>query len=939
MFNPIQSGRHEQEDSIAADGALLEASGLFDAETYRSVAGIEAAIDPVQHYLREGWRAGLDQGPNFEGSFLDPYYRSAGFFDPPAVTYTSLRAAGWPVYSTRAQAESVAAPIRASDLFDAASYQARLRLTAELDPALHYVLVGERLGHPPSDHFEPDYYGERNPDVSAAAICYLAHYVSSGRKEGRRPISVASQLNFPLRGLNPNQETILLVSHQVSRTGAPIIAYNIAMRLRRRYNVVGLLLSGGELVQDFADCCSAVVGPLSYADWHPVEFEHLIRRLLATYDISYALVNSIESRLVLKPLTCALVPTISLVHEFSSQVKPRGEMGRALEWSTHIVFPTKLAATSARAEYPNLDNRETQILPQGLCTLPPRVSRVDELQALGDKIRPAGADDDFVVLCCGTVTFRKGTDLFLACAAAINALAPARPIRFVWIGEGFGSEREKEYSATLSEQITRSRLNGKAIILDEVTDLEPAYALADLFFLSSRLDPMPNVAIEAAFHGLPVICFDEATGFAELLKRGEITCRGVVPYLDVNAAATLIAKLAGDDLALQDLGAATRCLAEMTFDMDRYVRELDKLARDAIGTMQQRSNDFETINADSMFDMNLFLDPSDAVSSREDAIRLFVSRSAALGMNRRPTVNFYYRRPCPGFHPQIYAHENSGRFDSTIINPLAYFIRSGKPDGPWCHQVITPDTERSVNEVNLRTGLHVHFYYPELATDLLRRLYRNHAPCDLLLTTDTRAKANVLYSATTGYARGNVVVRLVPNRGRDIAAFLTGFGDVLARYDVVGHLHGKRSLFAADPAVGETWREFLWQNLLGHLYPMMDIILNRLATNNSIGIVFPEDPHLSDWDFNRDCATGLAERIGIEVPLPPFFDFPIGTMFWTRTEALRPLFDLKLGWEDYPEEPVPIDGTILHAIERLLPFVARRAGYRYATSHISGVTW
>jgi hypothetical protein len=137
-----------------ADGALLEESGLFDAETYRSVAGIDGAIDPVQHYLREGWRAGLDPGSNFEGSFLHPYYRSAGFFDPPAITYISLRAAGWPVYATRAQAESIAAAIRASDLFDAAAYQARLRLTTELDPALHYVLVGERLGHPPSDRFD-----------------------------------------------------------------------------------------------------------------------------------------------------------------------------------------------------------------------------------------------------------------------------------------------------------------------------------------------------------------------------------------------------------------------------------------------------------------------------------------------------------------------------------------------------------------------------------------------------------------------------------------------------------------------------------------------------------------------------------------------------------------------------------------------------------------
>jgi lipopolysaccharide biosynthesis protein len=61
-------------------------------------------------------------------------------------------------------------------------------------------------------------------------------------------------------------------------------------------------------------------------------------------------------------------------------------------------------------------------------------------------------------------------------------------------------------------------------------------------------------------------------------------------------------------------------------------------------------------------------------------------------------------------------------------------------------------------------------------------------------------------------------------------------------------------------------------------------------------------------------------------------------MFWARTKALAPLFDLNLGWNDYPEEPVPYDGTILHAFERLLPFIARHAGYRFATTHIPGVT-
>ena len=73
--------------------------------------------------------------------------------------------------------------------------------------------------------------------------------------------------------------------------------------------------------------------------------------------------------------------------------------------------------------------------------------------------------------------------------------------------------------------------------------------------------------------------------------------------------------------------------------------------------------------------------------------------------------------------------------------------------------------------------------------------------------------------------------------------------------------------------------------------------------------------------------------------MPPFFDFPIGTMFWARSAALKPLFDLKLARDDYPPEPIPYDGTILHAIERLLPFVAQHAGYRVATTHVPGVTW
>ena len=78
----------------------------------------------------------------------------------------------------------------------------------------------------------------------------------------------------------------MLVVHQASRTGAPILAYaNIALA-RRTSNVVAVLLAGGELVPHFEESCSAVIGPLTYADWHPVEAQYLVADLSASYRIS-----------------------------------------------------------------------------------------------------------------------------------------------------------------------------------------------------------------------------------------------------------------------------------------------------------------------------------------------------------------------------------------------------------------------------------------------------------------------------------------------------------------------------------------------------------------------------------------------------------------------------------------------------------------------------
>src|SRR5262245_8020270 len=275
-----------------------------------------------------------------------------------------------------------------------------------------------------------------------------------------------------------------------------------------------------------------------------------------------AIANSVESRIVLRPLAYHLVPVVTLFHEFASYTRPEGAMGQALDWSTQVVFSAELVARAAEREHPALTGRAIHVLPQGRCDVPARRGHsgppARSTEDLARAVRPKEAEDALVVLGCGTVQIRKGVDLFLSCAAAVVASGTGRPVRFVWIGHGYDPRNDVTYSCYLADQIARSGLESIVSILDEVEDLEPAYRQADVFLLSSRLDPMPNVTIDAALHGIPVVCFDDATGIGEILGADPRSRRCVVPYLDVGAAARVIVEFGNDEGARRDAGAVTR---------------------------------------------------------------------------------------------------------------------------------------------------------------------------------------------------------------------------------------------------------------------------------------------------------------------------------------------------------------------------------------------
>ncbi|MBD0273621.1 MAG: hypothetical protein ICV73_17050, partial [Acetobacteraceae bacterium] len=172
-------------------------------------------------------------------------------------------------------------------------------------------------------------------------------------------------------------------------------------------------------------------------------------------------------------------------------------------------------------------------------------------------------------------------------------------------------------------------------------------------------------------------------------------------------------------------------------------------------------------------------------------------------------------------------------------------------------------------------------------------------------------------------------VRVVPNRGRDIAPKLVGFRDVHDRYDRVLHLHSKRSKHADFLS---PWRTYLYETLLGSPAVVRSVFeaFERLPR---LGMAAPQhfEPvrRWLDWSGNFGAAQALAARMGVELRPDAALDFPSGSMFWARPAALRPLLDLGLSFEDFPEEAGQVDGTPAHAIERLYFHVCERAGYAW----------
>ena len=466
--------------------------------------------------------------------------------------------------------------IHATSLFDAADYAARAGLpAAHPDLLAHYVAVGEPAGVAPSSGFDPGYYAGQYPDIGPSGGSPLVHYVLYGAAEGRQALPRLQSLSLPPVDA-AGRPVVLLVMHEASQTGAPILGWNLARQLQERAAVVAVLLKPGKLAAAFGEVCAAVVGPIGQEVHEAHEIRLIAAALVAQYRPAYAILNSVEARYIAEGLHEAGLPFLALVHEFASYAKPAGSLGFLYRHALATVFPAEMVRQSSLRAYPALADRPTLVLPQGP-TAVPLAAAADQGGAIRAQLRPAGAQDRFLVVGLGPVAWRKGADLFAATAASLFRRWPDAKVRFVWVGASPAGAEPSECETYFAEQLERNHLGDRFAVMAAVDQVEPVYAEADLLLLSSRLDPLPNVAIDAALRGLPMVCFAEASGVADMLLADPATQGWVVPYLDTGEAARAVHALYEDRAATARAASGMQARARSIFDLDGYAARLHKL--------------------------------------------------------------------------------------------------------------------------------------------------------------------------------------------------------------------------------------------------------------------------------------------------------------------------------------------------------------------------
>jgi len=364
---------------------------------------------------------------------------------------------------------------------------------------------------------------------------------------------------------------ILFISHDASTTGAPIVLLNFLEWLKKEehFELSVFLKQGGDLENSFRN-----IAP-TYSQVVKTRLQRLLDRIIRKfkpqaekYKLPTDLLKQSFDLIYINTVVCLdLVsalkekfncPIICHVHENDFTIKyyyPESITKNNLDNVNHFIAASKSTMDNLVKEY-EVRPENVSLIYEFIPT--EKISKPSLSRELIKK--ELNISNEFIVGGCGLTSWRKGIDLFVQLALIFDELRPGNNIKQVWVGN-----ISHEFICQFNYEARRLNVVDKIIFTGQKSDPQNYFQVFDAFALTSREDPFPLVALEAAALNKPILCFNYSGGMPEIIENGKSGI--IVPYGDVRLMAEKIIQLMDDDTLKNKIGKNAGALVQ-NFDVN-----------------------------------------------------------------------------------------------------------------------------------------------------------------------------------------------------------------------------------------------------------------------------------------------------------------------------------------------------------------------------------
>lgn len=368
---------------------------------------------------------------------------------------------------------------------------------------------------------------------------------------------------------NNRKETLLLISHDASASGVPILTSDIIKVLNKTFdkNVITVVMRGGPIEKEFEKGGLLInLNQKSFNNLNKTKEIDLIFNSIKKYGVNNCICNSVVSGILVPFLEKNHFDYINLIHEQASTIKNYylyDALNNIVNKSKKIVFSSSFVKNELSSTF-NRKLIKSIVYPQGLY-FRNKLSNNKELAQYLLRKKLNIPENSKIILSCGHADIRKGFDLFYDVAKRVHQISN-KEFHFVWLGD-----RDEILAKQLKVTSLSEKFSELIHLCDFDTDPSIYFAAADVFLLTSREDPLPMVVLMAMDCGVPVVAFDEAGGSPELLKKGAGL---VVPYLNTESMSNEIIKLLDNKKLCGSISVRAKEIIDNNFDFNKYVEFL-----------------------------------------------------------------------------------------------------------------------------------------------------------------------------------------------------------------------------------------------------------------------------------------------------------------------------------------------------------------------------